>query len=187
MFSTYNFDQMTNINNDATYLTQNMIQNTNICNYRLQNHFNSDCTMQTQIDLATSQPGIMYQGGKGLANGGCNVDDNSKLTIGMIQETDRNRLHLKQRPYLTVPYIGKGTVDPVIELNLRKGISVLNRKTINNFSENSYIHYQQTPLLPQMKQTVSNPQNQLLDDSWIRGGLSTRDLERDSKFHSNSS
>jgi hypothetical protein len=176
---------MTHINNDTTYITQNMIQNTNMCNYRLQNHFNTDCTMKTQIDLATSQPGIMYQGGKGLANGGCNVDENSKLTIGMIQETDRYRLHLRQRPYLTVPYIGKGSVDPVVELDLRKGISILNRKTTTNFSEKSYIHYQQTPLLPEMSQTIYNAENRLLDDGWIRGGVSTRDIERDSKYHTN--
>ena len=78
--SSYLFDNMSRIGNDACSQDQNTIQNMNACDYTLQNFFASDCTMRKPIDLAISQPGVNYSGGHQVGAGGCNIDDNSNFT-----------------------------------------------------------------------------------------------------------
>lgn len=189
MFSSYKFDNMTRINTDTCYLDQQSIQNTNNCNYRLQNFFANDCSMKTPINLATTQPGILYKGGHNLGAGGCNVDVNSKLTIGSIQDNPKHRIDLFHRPFSTIPYLGRGTVNPDIEFQIKQGDSFSNRKTQNNFGENSYLNYQQTPLLKSVQEQVNNPSRMIegiADDGWIRGGVPSRELTRDTEYFNQS-
>jgi hypothetical protein len=52
----------------------------------------------------------------------------------------------------------------------------------------SYLHYSQTPLLPTLKATISNPANLIESnaaDGWIRGGLPSRELARDKEYSEN--
>ena len=81
----YTFDNMSRIGLDSCNLSQSDMQNVNACNYYTQNFFASDCTMKKPIELATMQPGIMYNGGYQVGAGGCNINDSSKLQIGTIQ------------------------------------------------------------------------------------------------------
>ena len=113
--SSYTFDNMTRIGLDNCCTDQDTIQNSQAANYMLQNYFLSDCTMKKPIELATTQPGIMYNGGFNVGAGGCNINDSSKLQIGTIQTHPRCRIDLFQRPFATVPYLGRGAVNPIIE------------------------------------------------------------------------
>ena len=181
--SAYTFDNMTRINNDSCALDQNDIQNINSSNYKLQNYFANDCSMKNPINLATMQPGIMYKGGFSIGTGGCNVDDNSKLTIGSIQDSLNCPIDLFQRPYITVPYLGRGSVNPVIESQILQGDMNINRKSKNNLSEKSYINYSQTPLLSNIKEQLNNPSNyveSVASSGWVRGGIPSREITRDS-------
>ena len=76
-YSGYTFDNMSRIGLDECSLSQDMIQNVSACNYMTQNFFASDCSMKKPIDLATTQPGIMYNGGYNVGAGGCNINDSS--------------------------------------------------------------------------------------------------------------
>jgi hypothetical protein len=184
--SNYRFDNMSRIGNDECYLDQSGIQNVASCNYLLQNYYASNCTMSKQIDLATSQPGIFYKGTHTLASEGCNVNDNSKLTIGTIQTNPKCKIDLNQRPYLTVPFLGRGSVNPVTESQIQQGEQITNKKSITNASEKCYINYHHTPLLPSVQKTVSNPNNLVEDsayDGWVRGGVPSRELTRDSDYN----
>jgi len=61
-----------------------------------------------------------------------------------------------------------------------------NKKTIVNSSEKSYINNQFTPLIPEVKDKVTNPNHLVEDyavDGWVRGGLPSRDLTRDNNFY----
>jgi hypothetical protein len=78
----YNFDNMSRIGNDACFQDQNTIQNVRSCNYTLENYFANDCTMKIPIQVATSQPGIMYNGTSIVGSGGCVVDQSSELLFG---------------------------------------------------------------------------------------------------------
>ena len=62
-YSGYTFDNMSRIGLDQCNVSQTDIQNVASCNYITQNYFASDCSMKNPISLATSQPGIMYNGG----------------------------------------------------------------------------------------------------------------------------
>jgi hypothetical protein len=182
----YTFDNISRIGYDSCCIDQNTIQNTEACNYMTQNYFASDCSMKNPINLATTQPCIMYNGGYGSGAGGCNIDNSSKLLIGSIQTHPRCNIDLFQRPFATVPYLGRGSVNPVMESQIQQGEQIVNKRSVNNLSEKSYIKYHQTPLLPAIQQKINNPANQIETDAsqgWIRGGVPSRELTRDSDYY----
>jgi len=172
----YTFDKMTRNGNDKCYKSQSAIQNDDAFKYLTQNYFAAEnCTMQTPIELATSQPGIFYYGNHG-ATDGCNIDQNSKLTIGTIQTHPKCHIDLFQRPFATVPFLGKGVVNPDIESQIKQGETISNnKKSINNIGEKSYINYQHTPLLDNVK----NNNNLKHKNVGARGGIASRELTRD--------
>ena len=180
--SSYTFDNMSRIGNDSCYLDQESIQNINACNYLLQNYFASDCSMKRPIDLATSQPGIFYNGGYNTGAGGCNIDDNSDLMLGSIQTNPKCRIDLFQRPFATVPFLGRGSVCPILEAQMQQGETNTNKRTITQLSEQSYLKYNQTPLLPEIKERMTNPAYSVegvASEGWVRGGVPSRELTRD--------
>lgn len=184
-YSGYTFDNMSRIGLDQCNVDQTTIQDVAACNYMTQNFFSSDCTMRRPIDLATTQPGIMYNGGYQVGAGGCNINDSSKLQIGTIQTHPRCRIDLFQRPFATVPYLGRGSVNPIMESQIMQGEQLVNKKSINNLSEKSYIKYHQTPLLPVIQKRINNPANQIESvaaDGWVRGGVPSRELTRDNDY-----
>jgi hypothetical protein len=184
-YSGYTFDNMSRIGLDSCCVDQDTIQDVAACNYMTQNYFASDCSMKTPIDLATSQPGIMYNGGYNSGAGGCNINDSSKLQIGTIQTHPRCRIDLFQRPFATVPYLGRGSVNPVVEAQIQQGEQIVNKRSVNNLSERSYIKYHQTPLLPAVKARFDDSANKIETDAsqgWIRGGVPSRELTRDADY-----
>ena len=184
----YTFGNMSRIGNDDCFADQNSIQNTSSCNYMTQNFFASDCSMKTPIDLATTQPGIMYNGGHTVGSGGCNINESSKLQIGTIQTHPKCRIDLFHRPFATVPFLGRGSVNPVAESQIQQGDQNINKKSVNNLGEKSYIKYHQTPLLPAIKENMSNSSRKIetdASDGWIRGGVPSRELTRDGDYYNN--
>jgi len=183
--SGYTFNNMGRIGLDDCNKSQTDIQNVASCNYSTQNFFASDCSMKNPINLATMQPGIMYNGGFNVGAGGCNIDDSSQLQIGTIQTHPRSHIDLFQRPFATVPFLGRGSVNPVMESQIQQGEQMVNKRSVNNLSEKSYIKYHQTPLLPAVQQTISNPANQIesvASNGWVRGGVPSRELTRDTDY-----
>lgn len=181
--SSYTFQNMSRIGLDDCNKSQTDIQNVASCNYTTQNYFAKDCSMKNSISLATTQPGIMYKGGYNSGAGGCNIDDSSMLQIGTIQTHPRCRIDLFQRPFATVPFLGRGSVNPVMESQIQQGEQLVNKRSVNNLSEKSYIKYHQTPLLPAIqekiqKSTIESDASQ----GWIRGGVPSRELTRDSDY-----
>jgi hypothetical protein len=181
----YTFDTPSRIGLDQCNLSQTDIQNVASCNYRTQNFFAADCSMKTQIELATTQPGIMYNGGFNSGAGGCNIDTSSRLQIGSIQTNPRCRIDLFHRPFATVPYLGRGSVNPVMEAQIQQGEQIVNKRSVNNLGEKSYIKYHQTPLLPAVQDTFNNSATKIENDAsdgWIRGGVPSRELTRDTDY-----
>ena len=181
----YTFDNMSRIGLDPCCKSQTDIQNVESANYMLQNYFASDCSMKSPKELATTQPGIFYNGGYGSGAGGCNIDDSSDLLIGSIQTHPRCHIDLFQRPFATVPYLGRGSVNPVIESQIQQGEQIINKKSVVNLSEKSYATYHSTPLLPAIREKITNPANcveGVASEGWIRGGVPSRELTRDADY-----
>jgi hypothetical protein len=167
----YKFESISRIGNDDTYLSQTDIQNVGYANYMLQNYFAADCSMKSTTDLATSQPGVFFSGGNSISACGSNVDDSSKLLIGTMQTHPQCKLDMFQRPFLTVPYLGRGSVNPVMESQILQGESLLNKRTATNLGETST--FKQTPLLQSVRSNIENRQR------WNNAGQSTRDANND--------
>jgi hypothetical protein len=182
----YTFDNLSRIGNDACTQDQNTIQNIQASNYLLQNYFINDCTMKQPIALATTQPGIMYNGGSGSGAGGCNIDSSSDLLIGSVQTHPKCRISLFQRPFSTVPYLGRGSVDPILESQIMQGELLTNKRSVNKLSEKSDIKYQITPLIPSVKDRVTNPVYSvegIASEGWVRGGIPSRELTKDRDYY----
>jgi len=184
--SNYVFDNMSRIGNDSCCVDQNTIQSLEACNYTLENYFTADCSMKNPISLATSQPCVNYKGGYNVAVGGCNINDNSKLLIGTIQTHPKCRLDLFHRPFATVPYLGRGSVDPVMESQIQQGDYGTNKKSVSNLGEFSYYNqYVNVPLVPNVKSKMNNPSycvEGVASEGWVRGGVPSRELTRDQDF-----
>ena len=172
----YAFDNMSRIGGDHAFLSQFDVQNVDQANYMLQNYFAADCSMKPTTDLATSQPGIFFSGGNSISACGSNVDDSSKLQIGVLDTKHIGKLDLFHRPFLTVPYLGRGSVNPVTESQLKQGEAFSNKHSVNNLSEKSYMKYHQTPMIDSVKNRIHEKSK---GADFIRGGLSSRDLRND--------
>jgi hypothetical protein len=182
----YTFDNMSRIGLDNCCIDQDTIQNSQAANYMLQNYFSTDCSMKKPIEFATSQPGIFYNGGYNVGAGGCNINDSSKLQIGTIQTHPKCRIDLYQRPFATVPFLGRGSVNPVVESQIQQGEMIVNKKSTNGLSEKSYIKYHQTPLLKSVHDKITNPANSVesaASEGWVRGGIPSRELTRDKDYY----
>lgn len=184
--SDYTFNTMSRIGNDDCCIDQQTIQDTAACSYMLQNYYANDCSMKNATALATTQPCINYSGSMGSDVCGSNIDTSSKLLIGGIQTNPRCRIDLYQRPFATVPFLGRGSVDPILESQIKQGTFETNRRTVTNLTEKSYIKYSNTPMIKELKQTIQNPDNLIESEAsknWVRGGLASRDLTHDTKCY----
>jgi hypothetical protein len=178
----YMFDNMSRIGSDHCSQDQNTIQSMNACNYALENFFSNDCSTKQPLYLATTQPGIMVDGGRGSGANGCNIDDSSALLLGGLNTHPNCKIDLFQRPFATVPYVGRGSVCPVLEAQIQQGELLTNKKSVNRLPEKSYINYSNTPLLSDIKDRVTNPNfcvESVASKDWVRGGVASRELTRD--------
>jgi hypothetical protein len=182
--SDYTFNNIARIGNDNCCVDQETIQSVHACNYMLQNYFANDCSMKKPIDLATTQPCINYKGGFNVGAGGCNIQENSKLLIGTIQTHPKERIDLFHRPFATVPFLGRGSVDPIVESQIQQGESITNKRSITGIGEKSYMGYHTTPLIGDVKERMTNPAycvEGVASEGWVRGGLPSRELARDAE------
>ena len=184
----YNFDNLSRIGNDQCFQDQSSIQNTHACNYNLQNYFSGDCSMKRAYEVSTMQPGMMLNGGYGSGGGGCNIDQNSILTLGSLVSHPRCKIDLYQRPYATIPNLSRGSVDPILEAQIQQGDHSTNKRSITRLPEKSYMKYTRTPLLSDIKDRVTNPAycvEGVASEGWIRGGIPCRELTRDREYFEN--
>lgn len=172
------FHQVTRIGADESSITQDTLFDTRQCNYMTQNYTKS--SLYQPMEFASSQPGFIIKGGNSISGNGDNIDVNSSLTIGQLQTNPHSKLDLFSRPFITVPFLGRGAVDPNIESAIRNGISQSSRKTVNQAGESSYHH--KTPLIPEMKKHFRDKSDAIeynAINGWTIGGIPTRDLNRD--------
>lgn len=185
----YTFNNLTRLEDDVCYNTERQRQNTLYGSYNVTNYFANNCGLENVTQFATSQPSVFVQGGYGNSGaGGCNINSDSILKIGAEQNRSKCRISLYTRPFTTVPYLGRGRRNPVEESKIQQGDYVTNKKSCNPISEKSHIQYRHTPMIPNLKTSITNPANfveGVASDGWIRGGLPTRELIRDEDYQNN--
>jgi len=177
------FSNASRIGSDLCSTDQRSIQNVQTCNYTLQNYFLKDCGMAKPIAFATSQPAVNYKGGH-LGAGGCNVTESSELLYGSLQTHPKSKIDLFQRPFATVPFLGRGSSDPVAESRLQQGELETNRKSVAQLSERSYLNHTNTPLIESISSRMNDPAYMVEESAsqgWVRGGMASRDMTRDTQ------
>lgn len=181
-FAFFNNDR---IGADAVDNTQRNLENNRYSGYVLSNFFAGQADAG-HVDFATQQPNVMFSGvmnGPGLV--GNLVDMDSLLTLKSEQERSLEKLSLNQRTFLTVPYLGRGSCDPLLEAQILQGENSQDKKSVSTIMSKSFMDYTMYPLDAEMKNRVSNTKNTIEEsalDGWVRGGVQTRELAQDGAF-----
>lgn len=178
----YTFNGLSGLEDDLCYLDERHKQNQQFGSYTVTNHFAENCGLSKTMELATSQPSMFVNGGFGNSGaGGCNVDYDSKMKLDTIQTNPKYRLNLNTRPYVTVPYLGKGKHNAMRESRLQQSEFTRGRKSVNTTTELSHIEYRHYPLLASVREDINNPAHFIegvASEGWVRGGLASRELMR---------
>jgi len=173
------FDSMSRIGDDKISINQREIQNINNANHRLENYYPA-CPMTKAMDFALTQPNVFYKGSKEGGIKGCEIEANNELKFTHITKP-ACKLTLETRPFLTVPYLGRGLGDIETETRLFQGENNVNKKTVNYTMEQNFSEYNNYPLIDSIKNSVTNPSYLIEADamsSWVRGGTSAREIAR---------
>jgi hypothetical protein len=175
---------MGRIGNDMTDQTQRNMYNTRLANHTLSNYFSQNVS-DGHIQFATNQPTLMVSGT--VLGAGVNsavVDDESVLNLKKVDERHFEKLQLFERPFLTVPYLGKGSCDPTLESQLQQGEVVSDKKSVSTIMEKSFAQYALYPTDSKMEERVKNPAHTVEEaalNGWVRGGASTREMTEQAK------
>jgi len=173
------FNNTSRIGADIADNTRDTIANNRATDYMLSRCYQEN-TPNLYVDFATQQPSVMFQAnahGNGL-NGEV-IDVDSNLLLKNTKERDLEKTELFQRPFLTVPYLGKGRVDPVLESQLQQGEIVSDRKSISTIMDKSFLTYSLYVTDEKMEDRVKNPSKNVEEyalDGWVRGGAASREF-----------
>ena len=173
MFSTNgSIQNLDRLGADKTDNTQKNIQNKKYTNHVLEN-YSSAFTSDKHINFALSNLTVNFKS----TLGGLPVDaiDQENKLKPTYQHFENLQLH--QRPFLTVPYLGKGPGNVDIESTLREGDSVHDKKT--TIMDTEFVDYSKYPLNTDLKSRFSDPSKsieELAMNGWTRGGASTREI-----------
>jgi len=179
---TYQFYNHDRLGDDANCDSQRTAQNSRYDNYLHASFFPQD----DQIHFATSLPAVVPNGlshGSGLS--GSIIDMDSSLVIKTEQERALGRLQLSQRPFVTVPYLGRGSCDPVVESQLMQGEAVADKKSVSTVMSQSFMGYTMRPADAKLEQRATDPKYSVEEaalQGWIRGGSDTRSSNKEDSY-----
>lgn len=183
--SDHTFFNTARIGADSVDNTQRNMENTRYSSYVLSNYF-VEPAENGHVDFATEQPNVMFSGlsnGRGLIGGLVDVD--TSLLYKSEQERSLEKLSLIQRPFATVPYLGKGSCDPLLEAQLLQGENSHDKKSVSTIMTKSFAEYAMYPVDSEMQSRVKDTRNTIEEsalDGWVRGGVQTRELAQDGAF-----
>ena len=171
--SNYKFNNQDRIEDDSGTLTQTTLQNDRFASYTTTNYF-SENSPDEQIQFATSQPAIVPVGVVGSGVGGNNVEGETLLLLKTEQERALGRLNLMERQFLTVPYLGRGSGDPTLELQLREGEPMSEKKSVSTVTAQTFMGHTLHPSSKDMEEKSGFRIEESAMRGWVRGGADTR-------------
>lgn len=175
--SDYKFQQSGRLGDDQTDQTQKAMQSSRYLD-NVMNHYSGDKMTKSYVDFATQYPGMMVSGTNGgFGLGGSAVDAESNLLWKSDPQRPLEKLQLFPRPFLTIPYLGRGSCDPTIESQLMQGETVRGKKSVSTVMESNFMPLDQYPLDSQKRAKAGDTIEELALDGWNRGGKSSRDMQ----------
>jgi hypothetical protein len=132
------------------------------------------------VPQALDNPTVIAKEGYGLL--AKNIDTDSILRNHAVQEnSQRCPIHPQSRPFLTVPYMGKGRGEPVLEARLQQSEFVRTGKDCMTVTDKPFTN-QFTPLQPHVEKNIQNPVHlipEVAAAGWVHGGIPSRQYVRD--------
>tara|TARA_B100000674_G_C37829852_1_gene910022 strand:- start:491 stop:1138 length:648 start_codon:yes stop_codon:yes gene_type:complete len=185
--SKLNFDVQSNMINDACYVDSYLKQTQGPGEYFRSNLRSQVCEAPTARNLALSQPNVNFADGYGYsAMNGCNIDVDSNLRNNTEALTNKKCIQtLNERPYKTVPFMGRGLGDINQELDVLQGVSTFVNKSCNTLAEYDYSDRHFIPMIEKLEKNVQNTKHIVNEDAspdWVRGGIPSRQLIRNKEF-----
>ena len=150
--------------------------NTKYANYILDNQFSASKS-DDHVMFATLNPTINFRGTVGGLPASA-VDYDSLLVIKTEQQRAFEKLQLIQRPFATVPYLGRGASDPVMESRLQQGETANDKKSVSTVMDKPYTEHKDFPMMSSLKDRVTNAAFSVEEaalSGWVRGGQSSRE------------
>ena len=150
--------------------------NTKYATYMLNNEFGASKS-DDHVKFATLNPKINFRGTVGGLPGSA-VDYDSLLLIKTEQQRAFEKLQLIQRPFATVPYLGRGASDPVLESRLQQGELATDKKSVSTIMDKPYTDHKSFPMVSSLKDRVTNAAFSVEEaalNGWVRGGQSSRE------------
>jgi hypothetical protein len=118
---------------------------------------------------------------EGYGSNNKSIDAESILKNQPEFSNNRCNIRAQARPFMTVPYMGGGRGNPDVESLLLHSEQVRQGKECGTVTEQMFDGVF-TPMIPLMKNNIQKPENLITEAAlpgWIRGGLPSRNLDRD--------
>lgn len=132
--------------------------------------------------IAYQQPAVPMREGYGWSAQDIDVD--SLLRNHAVQTNSPHcpiRGRTQARPFVSVPYMGRGKGEATLESKLQMGQYVRQGKECGTISDQFYKN-QFTPMIPYVAANVQNPVHlveEVASPNWVRGGIPSRQVVRD--------
>merc|ERR1712166_1099851 len=128
-------NQRTRMSDDKCYNTKNNKQSVYPGNYSISNYHSCNCKIPGVKKLALEQPGhagLQFKDGFGWTSMlGCNIDEDSRLRNAKNLTNLKCINQLSERPYKSVPYMGRGVGNKCQETMLVPGEDTYQGKPCN--------------------------------------------------------
>lgn len=178
-----NLYERTKLGYDCCYIDQQTKQSIGPGSYMVSNHNSCQCSIPEVVETATNLPQVYFHNGYNTPSG-CVIDESSILRVGKTRKYPKCPNQLFTRPYLTVPYMGKGPGNPYLETQLLPGEDTSQKRACNTLAEVT-INNMFMPMVDHLHQNVQNPEHIIPEDAlsgWTRGGNPSRLLVRDVSY-----
>lgn len=132
--------------------------------------------------IAYQQPAVI--GGAGYGWSADQISADSMLRLHAQQTNSPHapiRARVQPRPFLAVPYMGRGKGEAQLESQLQQPTWVRTDKSSGTISD-AFYENQFTPMIPYVAQNVQNPAHIIQEDAsrgWVRAGIPSRQWMRD--------
>lgn len=169
--------QCTSLNCDKDTKNVDTIQSASSYEYVVSNNYHKNHTHPNNIEFATQCLDMNFSDGFGVNPDV--IQDEKKAGKVQVFNLDKNQLFT--RPFLTIPYMGKGKHYVDNESSLLSGETTTQKRQCNSLA-GVFLEGQFTPLLDNLKETIQNPQHIIPENSninWIRGGIDTTQIAKD--------
>ena len=174
----FSLENTTSLNSDPATVLLEIQQSAGVGNYNLDNMYGCDCNLEKAREVQLKQPSINFNGGKGWIGEYCLIENDTNLRFPGLT----NKKYINQfRNMNNQGFFGKGSYAVDTESILRDGRITRVDRPCNVLSGSSTLPFSITPMIKKLENEVQNSKNIIQEDSmdsWIRGGIPSRQIAR---------